>query len=547
MRTPIPIRPELVREVLVLSLLLLVFVWQLGSYPGWFDHIQPQSIWPQFNHVFDGAAYPVEGWARWRWQDMYQHNAGLSPLYGGLIELGLALGGATLGALRWPQACFSVMVLCFGYVVLRRRTGYGFAVTAAVLLGTAPWFLVMMRSGAIIGFGGALMVLSAALVALLFPSVARWVPPWPAPRLAPLWLAALAGFTVSLLPYAHTSVRLMALALALGVPACYRLIGRGQALAFVGGLMPLLLVQLGDWHQSLHVYFYARGEGLLQVAVQQPVPHEFIVTKLTDNIVVLLKLLLGLNEPEKWWDINLAFSYWLSSQALYPKFLVPFLLIGLGRSGWLALRQRSAPNALLLLWFGITVVPGLMSGYGGPNQARLFQAVFPLYLLITVGLLACWNALVRWPNRASRVLAAILLALMAAYQVHNFFGYEKGGPDEKSHDYGQLRAAYVSKLQQCPEALLVLHEEPEFAVYSYVAIRWHGGTAMQQAIQAGRTWLLDARNADTLRQRMSTARQVVVISQKSSAIQAASLLQEALVLPEYQESGDVTVFSRGCP
>ncbi|KAF0814766.1 hypothetical protein IGB42_00821 [Andreprevotia sp. IGB-42] len=537
-------------EMGVLAALLLVFVWQLGSYPGWFDHIQPQSIWPQVNRVLDDTPYPLQGWAGWRWQDMYQHNAGLSPLYGSLIELGLRQGGMTLGALRWPQAIFSIIALCLAYFALRRRSSLAFAITLAVLLGTSPWFLVMMRSGVIIGFGGALLLVCLSLVSFLFPRLEQLRAPWPAPRLAPCWLAALAGFSVSLLPYAHTSVRLLAVLLALGVPLCYRLIGKKQALAFVAGLLPLLLVQLGDLHQSLHVYFLARGESLLHVAREQgsaEAARTFVISKVLDNMLILGKLLLGLNEPDSWFSVNLAFSYWLSGEVLYPKFLVPFFLAGLLRSGWLAWRQRSAGHLLLLLWLGITVAPGLMSGIGSPNQARLFLAVFPLYALITIGLLAAWQYLRRWQSMPVRPLAACLLLLIALYQVHNFFGYEKGGIDEKPNTYAQLRAAYDSKLQQCPHALFVLHEYPEFMVYSYVTIRWFGGPPMLAAMRSGQTWLLDYRNAGQLRSLLPHAAQVVVISQKNSAQQAAALLQESMVLPDHGISDEIEIFSRGCP
>jgi hypothetical protein len=524
-------------EITCLLILGFCFFWQLGTYPGWFDHIVGIALWPQLGHVYDQQAYPLQGWARWQWQDMYQHNAGYSPTYGFLVELGLRSYGLSLIAVRLPQTVVAFIVCTFGYMALRKVSSRQYALVCALLLGTAPWFLLMMRSGGIIGFGGVNLILTGALLCRQF-TLAPKSPFGPA-------LAIVSAVSVALLPYAHTSTRVFAVLLAVAVPLCYRIIGKQAALAFALVLVLLVGPQLLDLQHARSVYFHARGEALLQVAASYPgdAYMQFIRSKLIENISTLNTLLLGLNPSSSYWFGNLADSYWNPTVILYPKFLVPFFLLGIVLSLQALVLRRSTKHGLLLALLALCCVPSLMSGIGGPNQARLFLAVIPIYALIAYGGVAVYR---RWLSRNAylKALAVVGLVASVALQVQNFFAYEKGSLDEKM-SYRTLMHFYAMARDQCPQATMILHEYPDFDVYSYVMIRWIGGTELETAISQHTVWLLRHDNVAEIQSALGQANQAVLISHAGSVPKLQNL---GLLLPPKLETGsnEVAVFAKGC-
>lgn len=536
MNNPLPTKTP---EVLVLVLLCGIFFWDISSYPAWFDHIVAQAIWPQVNHLIGGQPHPLQGVARWQWQDMYQHNAGLSPIYGGLIELGLQFAGLSLQGVRLPQALLSILVLGFAYWVLRGRVRQPMPIILAALLMTSPWFLVMMRSGGIIGLNGTLIILCLSLIALLFPQGGR--------NAAPVWLAIAAGLSVSLLPYGHSSLRLIAVVLAIGVPACYCRIGKKNAFGFLIGLLPLVLLQLTNFDHAASVFFLVRGESLWQMAKLAPSTQaamEYVFEKLTANSGFLCRILLGLNDSENYLNTNIASSYWMAYPVLYPKFLVPFFLWGLALETKRILQEKSLVSIALFLLLILSLLPGLLSGLGSPNQARLFLAVIPIYAYIAIAMTHIYSFLPS--GKTNLAVLAIAITLVAGYQSWNFFSFEKGAMDDKD-SYASLVATYQQLRQRCPQAVVVLHEHPDFDVYSYVLIRWRGGQRLQEEIQSQKAILLTRDNQALTRQILETAPAVLVISQKASADALDRLLGDRKP-PLLKFAGDeLQIMGKGCP
>lgn len=528
-------------EIAALIFLGLILFWNLGSYPAWFDHIVPASIWPQVNHVLDGQPYPSRGLARWQWQDMYQHNAGLSPIYGFFIETGLKLYGLTLLAVRLPQTGLAFFVFIFAYLVLRHFSNYQFALLSALSLGTSPWFLVMIRSGGIIGFGCIQLIMTGSLLALMFSKRVeipfRWA----------LILAVISGISVALLPYSHTSTRLFALLFALIIPLSFKKVGIANAIAFTFTVLLIFSIQFMDIQHAKAVYFNARGEGLFQVAAgQTEISYaEFVKNKLIDNLIVLSKLLLSLNNPTGFFSDNLASSYWNPEVVLYPKWLVPLFLLGLPLCLHAVIARRSYAHGLLLLLLAISCIPSLMSGYGSPNQARLFIAVIPIYLLIAIG--ANW-LYQRWLGKLQygQIIGTCMLGFFVLFQAHNFFFYEKGELDEKK-SYRSMMKTFDEMQMLCPNATFVLNEFPDFDVYSYVMIRWLGGDKLAEQIKQQKVWLFNYQTSDSIRQMLPTQSQLVLISAKGSADKLIQALSIDLPPVLNNTSDDLLIFARNCP
>jgi len=537
-------------ELITLVLLGTVFIWDIGIYPAWFDHIVAQSIWPEVNQILDGRPHPLQGITRWQWQDMYQHNAGLSPLYGFLISSGLKSGGLSLLSIRLPQALLALPVFCFAYIVFRNRIGQPLSLVFAVLLGTSPWFLIMMRSGGIIGFNGTLLTLALSLICLMFPAnfqIATRSDEQINSNKTP-WLAVAAGFSVSLLPYGHSSIRLLAVVLFVGVPLCYRIIGSKATIAFFAGTIPVLLLQLTNLSHAIDTFFLVRGEGLLHVAAGHGDFNDslkFIIEKLTSNLEILLKILFGLNNPENLVINNIANSYWSSEVVLYPKFLVPFFSLGFIFSTIDAIKNKSTFHIFLLLGLLITIFPSLLSGLGTPNQARLFISIAPIYLVISYSMCTLYQmGRKKWPVSSINLLALLTL-ICAFFQTYNFFSFEKGTIDDK-HTYAQMIEIYRQIRQECPDSIIALHEFPEFNQYSYVTIRWRGESKLEDELNNHITWLLDFDNAKTIDQVFQQHEQIVLISHKASSELAQQLLINSK--PSFKDTTfeQIQIYSKNC-
>lgn len=531
-------------SVIILSL-GFILIWDIGIYPAWFDHIVAQSIWPEVNQVFDGRPHPLQGIARWQWQDMYQHNAGLSPIYGFFISSGLKFGGLSLLSVRLPQTLLTIVVCCFAYTLLRNRAGQPLSIITAVLLGTSPWFLLMMRSGGIIGFSMLLAMFSVSLISLIYPR--NWHQSIPDFKPSPA-IAFIAGFSVSLLPYGHSSVRLIALLLMICVPASFRIIGRRAAITFMLGSMPLLLLQLSNPSQAAQVYFLARGEGLFHVAAEQGNIEQaigFFIEKLSNNFWILFKILFGLNDNNNWLNNNIADSYWRSDVIIYPKFLMPFFLIGLLYSLKSVIQNNNKNHLLLLLALFLTTIPSLMSGLGTPNQARLFLSIIPIYLTISMAACMTHQAVSHRSPLISNFLLATLVSGTAIYQTANFFSFEKGVSDEKS-TYQHITSAYFNARRKCPESTIILHEFPEFSKYSYVTIRWRGGNELQDDLNKHSAWLLDYNNFNAIKTSIHQTENIVFISQKASADLAQQLLGNAMPSITSESDTEIQIQSKGC-
>jgi hypothetical protein len=95
-------------EVLILAVIFALLSYRLGTFPEILDENVDPGIRIQVNRVFDHL--PMSDSATWLWGDMDQYSAGNSPIYGGIIEIGLRAFGLTLFGIRSLPALFLFLV-----------------------------------------------------------------------------------------------------------------------------------------------------------------------------------------------------------------------------------------------------------------------------------------------------------------------------------------------------------------------------------------------------------------------------------------------------
>jgi hypothetical protein len=89
---------------------------------------------------------------------------------------------------------------------------------------------------------------------------------------------------------------------------CFRRIEKYNLFAYLGTILALCAVQIGDFPRSFQMYFYARGENLLSAARKLPnggYNLHFVGHKLNENFHFLFKMIMRLNE-KAFWNVNVA-------------------------------------------------------------------------------------------------------------------------------------------------------------------------------------------------------------------------------------------------
>jgi len=456
---------------LVFAVVLLVMFWRLGSYPPYFGDYVDHMIHLEVNKVFDHA--DISNKVNWYWKDLHTIAAYESPLYGMVIELGLRLFGLTLFGVRFFPALIEFGALILTFFAFREYFPQYLLLSFILLMALSPWHLLIARSGGIQGFSVSLYLIALSMFALLID------------RKRSVGLAILAGISTAAIPYGYTGIRLLLPLLVLLAIVCFRRIEKYNLFAYLGTILAICAIQIGDFPRSLQMYFSASGENLISAARRLPnggLDLAFIAHKLNENFHLLFKMIMGLNE-KAFWNVNLARTG--ADAVLYPKFLVPLFIVGLIYSLAHAYKQKRfilAMPALLLL---VGLVPNMMSGIGIPNLLRSITLLVPIYFLITYGAYSLFCSIYTISSDRLRAvfsgLFAVFVGLVSAYQVNNYFHYEKdiisGGKNNPAMVmYNEFLKPY---LDGHPNSRILYHEFGPYDEWSYVVVRWLGGKRVQ--------------------------------------------------------------------
>jgi hypothetical protein len=454
--------------------------WRLGSYPPYFNHMVDHGIHMEVNKVFDHA--DISNKVNWYWKDMHSLGAYESPLYGMVIELGLRLFGLTLFGVRFFPALIEFGALILTFFALRKYFPQYLLLSFILLMALSPWHLLVARSGGIFGFSVSQYLIALSMFVLLID------------RKHSVGLAILAGISTATIPYGYTGIRLLLPFLVLLAIVCFRRINKYNLFAYLGTILAICAIQIGDFPHSLQMYFWARGENLISNARRLPnggFDFAFIAHKLNENFHVLFKMILGLNKA--FWNVNVAETLTpITDVVLYPKFLVPLFIIGLVYSLAHAYKQKRFILAMPVLLLLLGLIPNIGAGMGTPNLTRSIMLLAPIYFLITYGAYSLFCSIYTISGDRLRAafsgLFVVFLTLVSAYQVNNYFNYERDTMYEGKNNaalvmYNEFLKSYIAGH---PNSRILYHEFGPFDEWSYVVVRWLGGKRVQTMKDEGK-------------------------------------------------------------
>jgi len=252
------------------------------------------------------------------------------------------------------------------------------------------------------------------------------------------------------------------------------------------------------------MYFSARGENLISAARRLPnggYDLAFIAHKLNENFHLQFKMIMGLNE-KAYWNVNVARTGF--DVVLYPKFLVPLFMVGVVYSLAHAYKQKRFILAMPVLLLLLGLVPNMMSGVGIPNLLRSITLLAPIYFLITYGAYSLFRSIYTISSDRLRAafsgLFVVFVGLVSAYQVNNYFRYEKdtiyGGENNTAMvTYNEFLKPYIDGH---PNSRILYHEFGPFNEWSYVVVRWLGGKRVQTMRDEGKLVFLTDDNSTSM-------------------------------------------------
>ena len=215
---------------------------------------------------------------------------------------------------------------------------------------------------------------------------------------------------------------------------------------------------------------------------------------------MLFKMIMGLND-KAFWNVNVASTMTpIGGVVLYPKFLVPLFIVGLVYSLAHAYKQKRFILAMPVLLLLPGLVTNMMSGMGIPNLTRSMMLLVPIYFLITYGAYSLFCSIYTISSDRLRVvfsaLFAVFVGLVSAYQVNNYFHYEKdtmfgGKNDAAMVTYNEFLKPYMDGH---PNSRILYHEFGPFNEWSYVVVRWLGGKRVQTMRDEGKLMFLTEDN-----------------------------------------------------
>ncbi len=432
---------------LIVALLLLVALaaalrlYHLGTLPAGLHHDEASNGMLALRIL--AGEYPV----------FFSAYTGKEALYMYLVALAIGVFGQTVLAIRLPAALAGVALVPALFLAGRRVVGERGALLAAGAAACAPWLLHMHR----IGFRASLLPLLLTLwVWLLLRSLDE--------NSRRDWIAA--GLLLGLTAYTYTAARLVPLLvfsfvgyLALWQRPLLRRCWRGlAAMLLVAALvvMPLVLHFLhtpADW-----------GERLEQIGACSGVTGGECLALVAQHFGATLAMVGFVGDPIGFFNMPgaPALPLWVG-WLFYP---------GVVLALW---RVRQPAVALLLLWWVVLVLPGVLS-HDSPHFLRTIGAAPPTMLLWALPLAGDTRDTgeTEPPHRAALLngAGAVLLLLMAAFSTYAYFGEWAQRP-ERYYEYMGYATDAAQAAGRVPDTvdLYISEEYYRHPTYRYLAPR----------------------------------------------------------------------------
>ncbi len=477
-------------EILVFLIVIFSLFIRLGDYPNIFDSCVEWAIHPQVNNVVDNVHYQNDG-PTWAWTEMYQHVSGRSPIYSFLIESGLRLFGLSLLGTRFFTTILSFLSLILLYIFIKKYSNKQLGLLLILFLGTSPWYLIHARSGGIIGLSLNLVIIAISLTGLFLHKRAN--------KKHSAIFAVLSAISIALLPYGHVITRVVPIFLILLIIFYFKRLPKLSIFVFVITLLLFISIQIPTWEQSVSNYFNARGESMINDLnpLKNPETEKFdIKEKLLSNTRLQIKYLLGLNDIQNFWDPNIAYSYWIIDEVLFPRSLVPFFLFGLYLSIRKLFTSKKTLQLFMLSVFVAGIIPGLFAKTGDPNPARDLLMVLPIYFFITQAIYLIYRNI---KFRYKKTILLVFIIAVVIYQLNNFFFYPKHIYDDFKNTNYKIGYFIRDNNTYLKGKKILVEETKTFGDYSYVAMRWAGDKNFQKKLDSNELILLRNTNQEAVK------------------------------------------------
>ena len=436
--------------ILAAILLLAAFLrfWHLDGLPPGLYHDEAYNGLDALS-LLAGKTFPqfYEGWELYaadahaqrppsetRWPVFFEGNYGREPLHVYLMALSTYLFGATPFAIRAVPAAAGVLAILTTFLAARallRYSGDQSSATAVALL--AAFFLAILYPALHFSrFGIRAMLLvpvETMAVACFWWGVNRARRNWPNPDERAWLFFAAAGFFLGLSIYTFAASRLLPLVWLMFVPLWFWF--DREALA-------------AHWRHALIMAGAALLTALPLLLFFARYPYYFVF-----RIAYVANKGKGAVDGRPWetWLLNVGRVgrglFWQGETHLRHNlpgrpYLDPaqavLFVIGFVRG---ILYIRNARYLFLLIWFGVMLLPSILSG-DAPHFGRLSGAAAPAAILIGLGTAWLWQTLSTWlarylPAQRARRLATGALALALVFSayltVRDYFGRYASHPD----------------------------------------------------------------------------------------------------------------------
>jgi 4-amino-4-deoxy-L-arabinose transferase-like glycosyltransferase len=410
--------------ILILLLAFALRVHRLTEVPPGLTHDEANHGWDSIN-ILDGVLlyyFPL--------------NYGSEPLYNYTVAGSMALLGENAFALRYVNVVFGLLTIAATYLWAHWAFGRRVAVVTAGLIAVSFWPLATSRQAL---RAGMLPFITTAGV-IFFWQIYRWAAGVATGR--PIkWQRrqwwALTGLTICVAATLHTYLAARVLWVIYPLFLAYlallhRPLSKRLWRPVLGGLLAALLLVVPMF---AYVQAHPEAETRLQM-LDGP------VQSLTSGDLAPVAENLGQAFLALIWrgygDHFLAYN--IPGRPVLGLVTATFFLVGLGLSLW---RWRRPAYAFLLLWFGLGILPSLVTGPEA-NTTRNLGALPALYILPAIGFISLANlAVQRWGRPARRVAtgaAVVWLSLVLVTSARDYFSIWAESPD--------VRAAYQQTLTQ---------------------------------------------------------------------------------------------------
>ena len=403
--------------------------------------------------IYEGAPFSPMG----------RYSPNNPSLFFYLAAAGFKLLGPDLWTLRLVTAAIGVATVGVAYVLFRLILGRRTALIAAGLLAASSWHVNFSR----IGMGYTVLVPFFAMTTLYFLVRAlrrgRWTD------------FVLGGLMLGLGMYSHTSFRLFPLAVVIYV--LYGLISqrdvrRRFAVLVVMGVVSLMVFAPQAVWAVKHRDAYSRRMAQTSILVGHHTPQA--VLRALKNNVEKHALMFNLRGDRNGRH-NLPGAPQLDA--------ISAALFALG-AGYSLYRWRTSPYFLLVAWFVITMLAGVLSlWWEAPQAVRTIAAIPAVYGLAAVPLALAWQSF-HDKGKAPAVLAtlAIGMLLLAAFYLNydRYFNQQHQNP-EVFHAFSTPDTAIARYVQAVGEERYRFYLQNQFTpVYRFLTYDPGGGVDLRE-------------------------------------------------------------------